>query len=246
MSRTKLSLLLLFFMFLIPSTASQSYVPADMRDLPKGAPWFPLNALDFVALPDTRHLLRAEGCTDGIVVPPAPSGPTISCGIDLGNIGRANIKLIFSGLVPDSVLVTLLTASGKRGAVARQWADQHSNILLAPGVSDYAFRRAVALIWSRVYQNRLVRSPPEVQSALLSYAYHTGRAPQSLSKLESMSPRAVAGLLLARGDSYTGSNRRSFCRRRASEAKMISNSCCNDVAIVGVRDIVCSIRLSET
>lgn len=188
------------------------------------------NALDTINVPDGTLLARAEGCTDSFVVPPNPSGPTVSCGIDLGAIGTANAVRIFDGIVSDTELATIVAATRIRGPRSLPWV-RKNQIHLRPGASEIAFRRARALMWSGVRGTELSNLPPAVQSALLSYVYHTGHLPSNTRKLKSMSPHAIAQLLRGRGAIYVGSNTKAFKRRRSLEAKYIEQ-CCSDALAV--------------
>lgn len=176
--------------------------------------------LDTIDVPPGDLIAQFEGCTDTMVLPPHPSRPTISCGIDLGAIGTKNVKLIFTGIVSDSILNTLLTASRFKRPPNRSWVDANQ-VRLPAGASDRAFRRAMALIWSNTTHGALDSLPDHLRTAVLSYAYHTGHLPASCGKLKAMSSAEIASLLQHKGSIYVGSNSKAIRRRRSQEAKYI-------------------------
>lgn len=223
----KLTPLILLTVVFSASFPSGSYGGSQLRQntIPDSA-YFPyrLDILDYVRIPDTDALRRAEGCTDYVIVPPYPSGPTISCGIDLGHIGRRAIDTIFTGLVSDSVLQILRSASGVRGKNAQAWRAKHATLRIPRAASVLAFRRSAAFLWSSVYKGQLSAKHPVTKSALLSFAYHTGRSPTALRKLKHMSAHQVAELLRRRGSTYSGGNSHAYKRRRYKEARSIDLS----------------------
>jgi hypothetical protein len=201
------------------------------------SPLFVPSPLDTANVPNGDFLAKAEGCTDSFVVPSAISGPTISCGIDLGAIGSKNITRVFTGLVPDSTLPVLVSASTKRGPVARTWVKRNQLHLDSFAVNQ-AFHRARALMWLGVGGEQLDSLPDPVRVALLSYVYHTGHLPATSRKLRSMSPRAIASLLRSRGTIYVGSNVKSFRRRRSLEANLIEHCCSDALAVCRVTNSI--------
>ena len=187
--------------------------------------------LDTIDVPPGDLIVQFEGCTDTMVLPPYPSRPTISCGIDLGAIGTKNVKLIFAGIVPDSVFATLVTASKFKRPPPKSWLSLNQ-VRLPAGASDKAFRRAMALIWVNTTRGALDGMPDHLRTAVLSYAYHTGHLPAPCGKLKLMSSSEIASLLHHKGSIYVGSNSKAIRRRRSQEAKYIErNSRSTTVAV---------------
>lgn len=220
----KLTPLILSTVGLSAFFTSGSFGGGRLRQSPiPDSAYFPsrLDVLDYVITPSTDALKRAEGCTDYIVVPPYPSGPTISCGIDLGHIGLRAIDTIFTGLVSDSVLQVLRSASGVRGKAAQAWRAKHKALRIPPAASALAFRRSAALLWSSVYRGQMSAAHPVTKASLLSFAYHTGRSPAPVRKLKHMSSHQVANLLRRRGSTYSGGSAHTYKRRRDMEARAI-------------------------
>lgn len=116
-----------------------------------------------------------EGCTYEFIVPGRISGPTIGTGLDIGAMGKRNIKLIFKDIVSDSVLNILLTADGVRGNMAKIWI-RKNNISITKYQAVRLSNRLIKYYWKPL-SKRYTCVDTMKQSAklgILSYAIHVG------------------------------------------------------------------------
>ena len=127
-----------------------------------------------------------EGCSDRFVWPGMNSGPTIGCGIDLGNIGRRNIKRLFENLVEDSILQIMLEGSRVRGSESVRWIRRNSVKLSKTQVS-LSRDRMLSLMWKETVRRfpSIKEAPGEVKTAILSLALNRGPNNPALKTLRS-------------------------------------------------------------
>ena len=127
--------------------------------------------LDF----NTHEIEKHEGCTDYMVWPGAYSGPTIACGLDLANIGDANVEKILNGRVSNHVYNILIEATNHRGPEAEEWIKhhqvhigQHNAILLCNGLKT--------LVWQKALQSypNLEKAPASVKEAVMNACVASG------------------------------------------------------------------------
>lgn len=125
-----------------------------------------------------------EGCTDTLVWPGLNSGPTIGCGIDLGNLGERNIKSVFEGIVDERTVDVLVSAASVRGAKSKAWIRKHPVRLTRQQV-DISRDRVVNTMWKLVTQKmpELADAPGEVKTAVLSCAMNRGPNNPVLSRM---------------------------------------------------------------
>ena len=69
----------------------------------------------------TIEIEQHEGCTDYLVYPGGASGPTISCGLDLGNAGYKTVSEVLKYNVSDSIYNILIKATSIRGENTPAW-----------------------------------------------------------------------------------------------------------------------------
>lgn len=170
---------------------------------------------------DLNLLRSCEGFTDYFVVPPAPSGPTIGHGLDLGNMGTENIRRAFQGITTPRQLAVLLSASGKHGQAARSWASAHRGFRLPARVLDRAFTRLVLFMYNDRVLPKYGHTSAGVRSALLSYAYHNGGL-DGLGDLGSGSDAEVQYAFRRRAASYRGRNPVPYRRRMEINARLVA------------------------
>lgn len=129
---------------------------------------------------------KTEGCTNFLVYPGGYSGPTISCGLDLGNIGENNAEQILRGKVSEKDFETLMEATEIRGSTSQEFIrknpvkiSKHSAILICNGLKSYVWRLATG-----TYPNAK-NAPTVVQEGILSACVAAGVGSQRLSEMGS-------------------------------------------------------------
>jgi hypothetical protein len=141
-----------------------------------------VSALPFYSYNINKH----EGCTDYLVYPGGYSGPTISCGLDLGNIGENNAEEVLKGKVSENDFKTLMKATSIRGSASQEFIrkhqvkiSQHSAILICNGLKFYVWRLA-----THAYPNAK-NAPTVVQEAILTACIASGVGSSRLSEMSS-------------------------------------------------------------
>ena len=129
---------------------------------------------------------KTEGCTNYLVYPGGYSGPTISCGLDLGNIGENNAEEVLKGKVSEKDFETLMKATEIRGSTSQEFIrknpvkiSKHSAILICNGLKSFVWRLA-----TRTYPNAK-NAPIVVQEGILSACVASGVGSQRLSEMGS-------------------------------------------------------------
>ena len=179
---------------------------------------FVLQHSDTAVYLHTGILQSFEGYSDTFYVPSPRSGPTIGYGLDIGLIGEANVRKLFRGIMSETQIDELCTASGKRGAMASIWVQQHKNYRL----SNEDVQRVTDRMYMLFMRNLLASYPhldsvdAGIRTAVLSYYMHHGRVNRLDPYLRRRDYRGLADLLESRG-TETG----QFESRRTSEADMI-------------------------
>jgi len=141
-----------------------------------------VSALPFYSYNINKH----EGCTDYLVYPGGFSGPTISCGLDLGNIGENNAEEVLKGKISEKDFKTLMKATSIRGSSSQEFIrkhqvkiSKHSAILVCNGLKSYVWRLA-----TRTYPNAK-NAPTVVQEAILDVCIASGVGSSRLSEMGS-------------------------------------------------------------
>lgn len=117
-----------------------------------------------------------EGCTDYLVYPGGWSGPTIACGLDLGNIGRDNARAILKGVVSTKDFDILMSATYFKGAEAEAFVNMHKKLKIGRHASVLLCNRLKRRVWDHAinaYPN-IVNAPTSVQKAVLSQCVLSG------------------------------------------------------------------------
>lgn len=123
----------------------------------------------------TSDIERYEGCTDSLVYPGGASGPTISCGLDLGNAGYRTVSAALRYNVPDSIYDILIKATSVRGPSSVDWIKRNqvnigrkNAVLICNGLKVF--------IWGLLTQKypNLEEAPSSVKSAMLDIGFHAG------------------------------------------------------------------------
>lgn len=128
-----------------------------------------------------------EGCTDTLVWPGLNSGPTIGCGIDLGNLGEKNIRSVFDGIVDEHTIKILVSAASVRGAKSEAWIRKHQ-VRLTQQQVDVSRDRVVNTMWKLITRRipELIDAPGEVKTAVLSCAMNRGPNNPAMGRFASL------------------------------------------------------------
>jgi hypothetical protein len=124
---------------------------------------------------NTSEIEKHEGCTDSVVYPGGYSGPTISCGLDLGNIGSYNASKVLRGVVSDSIYDILMDGTSVRGEASKYWIKKHQ-VHIGRHDAILICNRVKMLFWNALnsrYPN-IVNAPGVVKSAMLDIAFQAG------------------------------------------------------------------------
>lgn len=124
----------------------------------------------------TSNIEAHEGCTDYLVYPGGWSGPTIACGLDLGNIGRENARAILKGVVSKKDFDILMSATYFKGAEAEAFVKKHKKLRIGRHASVLLCNRVKRRVWEHAmdaYPN-IVNAPPSVQQAVLAQCVLSG------------------------------------------------------------------------
>lgn len=124
----------------------------------------------------SSHIEAHEGCTDYLVYPGGWSGPTIACGLDLGNIGRENARAILKGVVSKKDFDILMSATYFKGAEAEAFVKKHKKLRIGRHASVLLCNRVKRRVWEHAmdaYPN-IVNAPPSVQQAVLAQCVLSG------------------------------------------------------------------------
>lgn len=126
-----------------------------------------------------------EGCIDTLTWPGLYSGPTIGCGIDLGNIGRNNTRKIFTNVVDSATLEKMLSASSVRGVASKAWIRDNNTVRLSNEQVLASRDRMLGLMWRETERKfpGISDAPGEVKTAVLSVILNRGPYNKTLAKL---------------------------------------------------------------
>lgn len=167
-----------------------------------------------------------EGCTDSLVYPGGGSGPTISCGLDIGNAGSITVREVLSGVLADSMVEYLMQGVTVRGVNSPNWIKthqvhlgQHSAILICNKVKQFYWRMV-----RNKYPN-LEDAPDAVKSAMLDLVIQTGTTSKRLNGLDPAIEKRnwlLVGRLVANSCSdFSGGRYNSIHRRRVNHGELI-------------------------
>ena len=133
---------------------------------------------------DTYVIEQHEGCTDSLVYPGGGSGPTISCGLDIGNAGSKTVSAVFEGILPDSTIAKLMPAVYVRGERSKSWITSNQ-VHIGKHVSVLLCNRIKKIYWRAMLEKypNLVNAPPEVKTAVLDLGIQVGNTSKRLNGL---------------------------------------------------------------
>lgn len=123
----------------------------------------------------TIEIEQHEGCTDSLVYPGGASGPTISCGLDLGNAGITTVSEVLKYLVPDSTYNVLIKATKIRGEESKYWI-RKNQVHLGHKTAVKICNQLKMFIWRGLTQKypNLNDAPSTVKTAMLDIAFQAG------------------------------------------------------------------------
>lgn len=133
----------------------------------------------------TFEIEAHEGCTDYLVYPGGWSGPTISCGLDLGNIGRENVKKAIHGLVSEKDFNILMSATYFKGPEADAWVKRHKNFRIGKHAAIMICNRVKKIVWNHavnMYPN-IINAPACVKKAVLMQCVLSGAGSDRLQPI---------------------------------------------------------------
>jgi hypothetical protein len=167
-----------------------------------------------------------EGCTDSLVYPGGGSGPTISCGLDIGNAGSTTVREVLSGVLSDSLIEHLMQGVTVRGTNSTNWIKahqvhlgQHNAILICNRVKQFYWRMV-----RNKYPN-LEDAPDEVKSAMLDLVIQTGTVSKRLNgfgpAIEKKNWLLVGKLVANSCSDFSGGRYNSIHRRRVNHGELI-------------------------
>lgn len=172
---------------------------------------------------NTNGLAEYEGCDTQVYWPGGASGPTIGCGIDLGNIGHDNIDTVFHDLVPRSKIRLMQKACGIRGTAARTWVASH-HVVISRDVAQRAFYRTCVLFWkyALIDYPGLEKFDNNTQGVVLSLVFNYGPHARQLDGLrDPIRKHSVSGILEHVRKLQAGVSTPGLVRRRKLECSLL-------------------------
>lgn len=178
--------------------------------------------LDF----DSYMIEQHEGCTDSLVYPGGISGPTISCGFDLGNAGYKTVSEVLLNSVTPEEYAVLVKAVNVRGDASESWI-RKNQIHLGDKTAKRICNNLKVYIWRLLttkYPN-LPEAPGEVKSAVLDIAFQCGVGSNRMNGFgEAISKknwRLVGRLVSNSYIDFEGGKYSSIHRRRVDQGMQI-------------------------
>lgn len=174
----------------------------------------------------TSHIEMQEGCTDSLVYPGGGSGPTISCGLDIGNVGSRNLDTILMDVVSDSIKQILMSGVMIRGVESNAWIAKHQ-VHIGQHTANMICNRVKKVFWLHIRRKfpNLENAPDAVKSAMLSFCIQTGTYSNRLrgfSKvIEDSNWNGLANLMASSYSDWNGGKYHALYLRRIREAKLI-------------------------
>jgi len=175
---------------------------------------------------NTSQIEIQEGCTDSLVYPGGGSGPTISCGLDIGNVGSRNLDTILMDVVSDSIKQILMSGVSISGPETIKWI-QNNQIHLGQHIANMICNRVKRVFWLHIRRKfpNLENAPDAVKSAMLSFCIQTGTYSKRLrgfdKAIEDSNWNGLANLMAASYTDWNGGKYHALYLRRIKEAKII-------------------------
>ncbi len=174
----------------------------------------------------TMEIEQHEGCTDSLVYPGGASGPTISCGLDLGNAGLKTVKAVLEYSVPDSIYNILIQATKVRGENSPSWI-RRNQVHLGAKTATKICNRLKVYIWRLLtskYPN-LHDAPGPVKTAMLDIAFQAGVGSKRMDGFGRVIARkdwnTLGQMIEVSYSDFEGGKYHSIHRRRENHGKQI-------------------------
>lgn len=200
----------------------ESNIRLDKEDSAKLAFTEELSPLDF----STIEIEQYEGCTDYLVYPGGFSGPTIACGLDLGNAGFNAVSEVLRCSVSDSIYNVLIKATSIRGEASREWI-RNNQVKLGRKTAMRICNKIKMVVWRQVRQKypNIENAPEPVKSAILDIAFHAGVGSKRMAgfgKVISQRNWNTLGVMIANSYSdFEGGKFNSIHQRRVDHGKRV-------------------------
>jgi len=167
-----------------------------------------------------------EGCTDSLVYPGGGSGPTISCGLDLGNAGMKTVDAVLKDNVSDSIYNILIKATKIKGEASQDWI-RRNQVHIGQHDANILCNKIKKIIWQYVtskYPN-MENAPPEAKTAMLDIAFQAGigsKRMDGFAKVIENSDWRMLGVLIENSyNDFSGGRYHSIYKRRVMHGKSI-------------------------
>lgn len=174
----------------------------------------------------TMEIEQHEGCTDYLVYPGGASGPTISCGLDLGNAGFKTVSEVLKYNVSDSIYEILIKATSIRGENSAGWI-RNNQVKLGRKTAVKICNKLKMVIWRQLtnkYPN-VENAPSPVKTAMLDIAFQAGVGSKRMSGFGAVIARKdwnSLGVMIENSYSdFEGGKYHSIHRRRVDHGKRI-------------------------
>jgi hypothetical protein len=124
---------------------------------------------------DLKFLEDHEGFTSKFVYPGGVSGPTIGTGIDIGNLDRKVLDVIFAKLAP-VILIRVKSGYGLKSAAAKAWCKMNGDIMIPRDILVAAEKYIYGIFWTNVVKRfkGIEKAPGAVKTAVFSVSYNRG------------------------------------------------------------------------
>lgn len=174
----------------------------------------------------TIEIEQHEGCTDYLVYPGGASGPTIACGLDLGNAGYKTVSEVLKYNVPDSIYSILIKATSIRGANSSSWI-RNNQVKLGRKTAVKICNKLKIVIWRQLTQKypNIENAPSPVKTAMLDIAFQAGVGSKRMNGFGSVISRKdwnTLGILIENSyNDFQGGKYHSIHLRRVDHGKRI-------------------------
>lgn len=174
----------------------------------------------------TIEIEQHEGCTDYLVYPGGASGPTIACGLDLGNAGYKTVSEVLKYNVPDSIYNILIKATSIRGANSSSWI-RNNQVKLGRKTAVKICNKLKIVIWRQLTQKypNIENAPSPVKTAMLDIAFQAGVGSKRMNGFGAVISRKdwnTLGILIENSyNDFQGGKYHSIHLRRVDHGKRI-------------------------
>lgn len=124
---------------------------------------------------DLKFLEDHEGFTSKFVYPGGVSGPTIGTGIDIGNLDRKVLDVIFAKL-DANLAIRVKSGYGLKSASAKTWCQMNKDLMIPRDILVAAEKYIYGIFWDNVVKRfkGVGNAPGGVKTAIFSVSYNRG------------------------------------------------------------------------